>query len=67
MADIRTSNGLHFAGLPDRAARVVAARDAIARRECAARGWDVGALSFEQILVIRALPEWKEPLAAGES
>ena len=38
----------------------VTKRHAVVVRECEARGWDIDNLGIEQILKIRALPEWKD-------
>lgn len=40
---------------------IIMARDKVADEHCAKEGWDKENLSFQQILVIRNLPEWQNP------
>lgn len=41
--------------------KVMELRGEFAKRYCAEKGWNINALSIEQILEIRSKPEWKKP------
>jgi len=47
---------------PEKDLMIVTARGKIAEGYCAKRGWNMNELSLEQLLEIRRLPEWKDPL-----
>ena len=54
-ADERTASGLA------EMQRLIVARHKFAAAFCAARGWDMDDLTWEQIMAIRAQPGWQRP------